>query len=240
MFATDIFDHSIYVELANIFPPLNVAPSDMPSPDMDPPGMAPSWHDPLLTWSLTPRALLSLMFATDIFGHGIDVELANISSPSQCVPLLTWPPPDMAPSWHGPLLTWSLTPRVLLSLMFATDIFGHGIDVELTNISFHSQCVPLQTWPSFDMAPSWHDPLLTWSLTPRALLSLMFATDIFGHGIDVELTNISFHSQCVPLQTWPSFDMAPSWHGPLLTWSLTPRALLSLMFATEHLAMALM
>ena len=73
------------------------------------------------------------MFATDIFGHGIDVELVNIVSP----------PPDVAPSQCGPLLTWTLAPRVLLSFMFAMDIFGHSIDVELINIV-----------PPCDVAPS--------------------------------------------------------------------------------------
>ena len=91
--ATDIFGHGIHVELAKVVINYDCPPS------------------PLLTWTLTPRALLSLMFATDIFGCGIHVELVNISP-----------------------LTWTLTPKALLSLRFAMNIFAHGIDVELVNI----------------------------------------------------------------------------------------------------------
>ena len=45
-------------------------------------------------------------------------------------------------------------------------------------------------------------------------LAITYVCNVFGHGIDVELVNI------VPLPQ----------HGPLLTWTLTPRALLSLIF----------
>ena len=102
MFATDIFGCGIHVELVNISP---------------------------LTWTLTPKALLSLRFAMNIFAHGIDVELVNI------VP----PPPDMVSDTKG------------LAITYVWNVFGHGIDVELVNIVPLSQHGPLLTWLPPDM-----------------------------------------------------------------------------------------